>query len=551
MAFEGTLQDFTVNMHGPELEYACIDVQQGDTASRQVRIHLKDFGGADFQIPYGATAVFCINKSDGHKVYDACEIEDESTVIVTLSNQAIACAGRQKAQIYLSKDGWDIKTQTFTVNVPRAIYTDDAVKSSDEFGILSELIAEYEAIVDSAGKSAVSAADSAAAAEAARQGIEESLGQISENKDNITRSKEAIKDLSDKKITKFYASNLGETTMNDSDKGKIQDMILYGKSEQFSGEIELEDGTTVTVPNPDYPQEIKSVVNPKLEICGKNLVNKIIETAEVHGVTITNNGDGTYTLNGTNTSDWNAYDILKIKFNKNKTIRLTGGNGYARVTLWNTKYNKFAAESFGSNQNVTVTLDPFIEYSLGILITDLTTFDNVVIKPMISTVITDTYDDFEPYKGNKYTLPYTLNAIPVSSGGNVTIDGQEYIADYVDVERGKRVIVVDDSKLDPTVSITDNTDLLLYEPIEVDLTPEEVQMLRGLATNYPTTNVFVTSDQLDGYTEFNYPVSLAEGWNYIKQQLGDTRDYIYDMDLQSAEAYVNSEYAVALAELEV
>lgn len=369
--------------------------------------------------------------------------------------------------------------------------------------------------------------------------ISELKNKTSELKGDITRSKEAIKDLTDKKITKFYANNLGETTLNDSDNGHIVGMKLYGRS--------LQDGT----PTPDNPVEIKNVVNPKLEICGKNLVNKIIETVEVYGVTITNNGDGTYTLNGTNTSDWNGYDILKIKFNKNKTIRLTGGNGYARVVLWDTKHNKFAAESFGSNQNVTVTLDPFVEYTLGILITDLTTFDNVVIKPMVSTVITDTYDDFEPYKGNKYTLPYTLNAIPVSSGGNVTIDGQEYIADYVDVERGKRVIVVDDSKLDPTVSITDNTDLLLDEPIEVDLTPEEAQMLRDLATNYPTTNVFVTSDQLYGYTEFNYPVSLAEGWNYIKQQFGDTRDYIYDMDLQSAEAYVNSEYAVALAELEV
>lgn len=45
--------------------------------------------------------------------------------------------------------------------------------------------------------------------------------------------------------------------------------------------------------------------------------------------------------------------------------------------------------------------------------------------------------------------------------------------------------------------------------------------------------------------------SMANGWNYVKQQLNDNRDYIYDMDLQSAEAYVNSEYAVALTELEV
>lgn len=40
------------------------------------------------------------------------------------------------------------------------------------------------------------------------------------------------------------------------------------------------------------------------------------------------------------------------------------------------------------------------------------------------------------------TLPYTLNAIPVNSGGNVTINGQQYIADYVDVERGKLVRMV-------------------------------------------------------------------------------------------------------------
>ena len=63
--------------------------------------------------------------------------------------------------------------------------------------------------------------------------------------------------------------------------------------------------------------------------------------------------------------------------------------------------------------------------------------------------------------------------------------------------------------------------------------------------------MIVTSDQLDGFTTFNYPLSMANGWNLIKEQLGDTREYIYDMELQSAEAYVNSEYAVTLTELGV
>ena len=91
----------------------------------------------------------------------------------------------------------------------------------------------------------------------------------------------------------------------------------------------------------------------------------------------------------------------------------------------------------------------------------------------------------------------------------------------------------------------------LLEQQETDLTPEQTQALKELVTYYPVTNISVNSEQLDGYTVFNYPISMQNGWNYVKQQLNDNRDYIYDMDIQSAEAYVNSEYAVALTELEV
>ena len=87
----------------------------------------------------------------------------------------------------------------------------------------------------------------------------------------------------------------------------------------------------------------------------------------------------------------------------------------------------------------------------------------------------------------------------------------------------------------------------IFEPLPGDIQAK----LRTLVTNYPVTNISVNSEQLDGYTVFNYPISMENGWNYIKQQLNDNRDYIYDMDLQSAEAYVNSEYAAALTELEV
>lgn len=91
----------------------------------------------------------------------------------------------------------------------------------------------------------------------------------------------------------------------------------------------------------------------------------------------------------------------------------------------------------------------------------------------------------------------------------------------------------------------------LSTPTEIDLVKEEITAFKALSTYYPKTYVDAESEQLEAYTMFNYPVSMEKGWEYVKQQIGDTRKYVYDMDLQSAEAYVNSEYAVALTELEV
>lgn len=377
---------------------------------------------------------------------------------------------------------------------------------------------------------------------------------VSTLKGDITRSKEAIKDLSDKKITKFYASNLGETTLNDSDNGKITDMFIFGKSYQHQGEIELEDGTTVTVPNPDYPQEIEAVANPVVKVCGKNLLKPTLETKTLNGVTCTNNGDGTYTMNGTLTNAFQFISQLSCSLEAGtyKVVGCPSGGSNKTFFLRMREYNGSAIGALDIGDGFILSLTKKTDLSFGLCCNEVGyTFNNLVFKPMLTTDLNATYDDFEPYKGQEATLPYTLNAIPVSSGGNVTIDGQQYIADYVDVEKKQIHRFVDPSKLDPTVSIVDNTDLLLSSEEVTDLTDEEVQAFKDMVTYYPTTNVMVTSDQLDGYSTFNYQISMANGWNYVKQQLGDTREYIYDMDLQSAEAYVNSEYAVALAELEV
>lgn len=349
-------------------------------------------------------------------------------------------------------------------------------------------------------------------------------------------------DLSNK-ITKFYASNQGETHLADSDNGKIMDMMLYGKSEQF---------TTI----------------------GKNLLKIKDGTQTLRGVTVTAN-DGVVTLKGTAVES--GWAILTIdSFVLDGTYILSSNiSSNVRVIVVDKSFKTILKEGESAN------LENAEASKVCFTVTEGETYDisNILIQIEKGSVATS----YEPYTGGNpspnpsypqeiksvvnptvkvtnedgskvqsVTLNnITLNAIPVSSGGNVTIDGQQYIADYVGMEWRKLVRMVDSSKLDNTQSIVDKTEWLLAEPQEIDLTTEEITAFKALSTYYPVTNISVNSEQLDGYTVFNYPVSMANGWNHVKQQLNDNRDYIYDMDTQSAEAYVNSEYAVALTELEV
>ena len=334
-----------------------------------------------------------------------------------------------------------------------------------------------------------------------------------------------VKEDLDNKITKFYASNQGETHITDSDNGKIQDMMLYGKSEQnqYKGINLLPTGISY--------REIIEVSIPK-------------ET-RIFWAT-----DGTPALGG----NFRFYNEDKTQ---DSWFGIDTGKTAMTITInIDAKYMEFLVSK---DQSVKMCLgigdDPVYEPYTGGQPSPSPDYPQEIKSVVNPTVKVSSEDETE---SQTVTLPYTLNAIPVSSDGNVTINGQQYIADYADVKRGKLVKMVDSSKLDNTQSIMGKTEWLLVEPQEIDLTQEEMQTLKTLATYYPTTNIFINSEQLDGYTVFNYPISMANGWNYVKKQLNDNRDYIYDMDtrtqdtdLQAAEAYVNSEYAVALTELEV
>lgn len=440
-------------------------------------------------------------------------------------------------------------------------------------------------------------------------------------KNDILEPIASLKEDLSNKITKFYASNQGETHITDSDNGKIQDMMIYGKSSQ--------DGT----PTPENPVEIKCVVNPTIKLLGSNILKMTDGEYQKNGVTIAVS-NGVAKLKGTADAKLNIVltnniifkEGTKIIFSPNRVKGMEEPDG-AHLDLTNNTTKGFSINSNSINIPYIIKKeDAKHSFNVYIRIPAGTNFDEIW-KPQI--LIGETITAFEPYTEQTITLPITLNAIPVSSGGNVTIDGQQYIADRVVEKNGifgiERNTATDVPVLTKNLSetpdlkgrflqnfafekaFTVNAPLVnigygknwgvagnvidkwifgvheknfyISPPKDMNYTSEDIfnalkdlnikvygvllvpffeplpgdiqAKLRTLVANYPVTNISVTSDQLDGYTVFNYPISIANGWNYVKQQLNDNRDYIYDMDTQSAEAYVNSEYAVALTELEV
>ena len=390
-------------------------------------------------------------------------------------------------------------------------------------------------------------------------------------------------------------------------------------------------------PSPEYPQEIKAVVNPVIKTHGTNLldIKDVAETVDKNNGLTYSVQKGIIKVKGTATSSAST----GINFMSGVNKKITANNTY----IFNPNPTKKEETSvcyldFSNNVNLGMSISgnsvnkpiniqeiqASYMFTLFVRVTKGAKID-MEWKPQL--IISNTLLPYQPYQSSQATLPYELYAIPVSSGGNVTIGGQRYMADYVDIEKGVLVRNVKKMNIDSyTWKLNEETVgtvrtsksiflnsttrserilsnkftnlyssegfdrswsnkiynitngqlvmlltygievteeqwnkikdglVILYklsEPEKVDLIQDQIEAFKELSTYYPKTYINAESEQLNAYTMFNYPVSMEKGWEYVKQQIGDTRKYVYDMDLQSAEAYVNSEYAVALTELEV
>ena len=229
---------------------------------------------------------------------------------------------------------------------------------------------------------------------------------------------------------------LGETssTAYRGDKGKT----AYEHSQKTSGnphgvtKSDVGLGSVDNTADLDKPistatQTALDEINSNLEVLGKckNFFKPTLGTTTSNGVTCTDNDDGTYTLNGTS-SGINIFDFYSdnnnVPFQKGKTykfIYLDNVPQYTALQVFVDKGNGW--EIIISDISGSFNLNVLGEYK-GILIRYLVnaanvTFDNFIVKPMVTTNLNATYDDFVPYTGDGDTLTSDVASLKKDLGG--------------------------------------------------------------------------------------------------------------------------------------
>ena len=118
--------------------------------------------------------------------------------------------------------------------------------------------------------------------------------------------------------------------------------------------------------------------------------------------------------------------------------------------------------------------------------------------------------DYEPYREQLLTLPTPtgLPGIPVTSGGNYTDpQGQQWVCDEVDLERGVKVQRVDKAAFDSTKPLAEQN-AILATPIETPLTPAEIAAYKALTAYGPDT-VVQASDGAGIKLEYQRDVNIV------------------------------------------
>ena len=323
------------------------------------------------------------------------------------------------------------------------------------------------------------AAKSAADANSTANSINNFMMQIAANKEAISQLEEDTAVLQKRQNVLVGSETGNPASCNDAFAAPLCGLTVYGKSTQ--------DGT----PTPDAPVPIVSAGDGgsvAVKVTGANMLEgtKPGVKSTVNGITYTTYENGIL-ITGTATDACNIY----LHKDKNEIHRLTRGIYYitTRGLSPSATINFYFIGRLSSDvQNTKVWLTKDVEYSLILQILKGASL-NATVQVSLTRDKTTAYS---PYREQLLTLPTPngLPGIPVPSGGNYTDqNGQQWVCDEVDLERGVKVQRVDKTAFDSTKTLAEQNAAILATPIETPLTPAEIAAYKALTAYAPDTVV--------------------------------------------------------------
>lgn len=307
-----------------------------------------------------------------------------------------------------------------------------------------------------------------------------------------------------------------------------------------------------------------------IKTCGKNLLNPTLQTTTQNGVTCTNNGDGTYTFNGTATD--NAF------FNINKNIPINKGTEYKVVCFKDEDYAKNKIMSYvrrvDTDYNYVAGNGSFVSNTencwLFVFIIKGVTVSNLVAKPMITTDLSATYDDFESYKdgGSVHidsTTEFPLLGLKSFDGITNIISPGNVEVTYAKSDSGKAILYMSENKLDKDNVVNNQTtteagfalDARQANPNLDGTLAKQISDLNGsLSNTFITSNInvgeykqlcfdFSANEQIV-FMWFFYPISTDSVSLYVvehhedsKMQLISAKDLGYNPEIVNSNGKVS------------
>ena len=460
------------------------------------------------------------------------------TALIAADKAFNAAENAEAATTFAIESASGVVAATDSANAAATLATNAATSANTAAGAANEASERAEeatdaaniaaanvyAAIEEATEAAIGANEAAASANSASDNANTAATNANNAADNANTAVSNM-NITFANILKDTASGESVTITDHLEEMLLEDYKVYGNSTQ--------DGT----PTPETPVGIQSVgdlvtdetseyygkYDIPITVAGKNLLPYPYSrtTTTINGITFTDNGDGSITINGTATANAIFYltDILSkytldrcgLKIGDSYTISKTIISGDSTENIYFTAnyYNKNgsmkAGVSITSLNTATATIQSdFVMWGIYLLVLKDKTVNNATIQLQLEKGTTAT--EYEPYKGSVTSHIYLDE--PLRKIGN--------FVDYIDFKNQKVIRNIKEVTLDGSESwelqgINENGIISFICSISKE-------------TASSTTNVYALSTHYS-YKQSSLSKATEQGF-FVQRRVGSTNIYI-------------------------